>query len=66
MPNLVEIVPVVLEKIFLISSIVFSLFRNYLLLEKGGGLHLYKLEIPSPKDTLIAPSFFEIGLVVIS
>ena len=29
---------------------VFSLFRNYLPLEKGGALHLNKLECPSPKD----------------
>ena len=31
---------------------VFLLFRNYLPLEKGGVLHLNKLESPSPKDTL--------------
>ena len=31
---------------------VFSLFRNYLPLEKGVAFHLYKLEFPSPKDTL--------------
>ena len=31
---------------------VFSLFRNHLLLEKGGALHLNKLESPSPKDAL--------------
>ena len=31
---------------------VFSLFRNYLPLEKGGVLHLNKLEFPSPKDAL--------------
>ena len=31
---------------------VFSLFRNYLPLEKGGALHLNKLESPSPKDAL--------------
>ena len=31
---------------------VFSLFRNYLLLEKGEALHLTKLESPSPKDAL--------------
>ena len=29
---------------------VFSLFRNYLPLKKGGALHLNKLESPSPKD----------------
>ena len=31
---------------------VFSLFRNYLPLEKSGALHLNKLESPSPKDAL--------------
>ena len=31
---------------------IFSLFRNYLPLEKGGALHLNKLESPSPKDAL--------------
>ena len=31
---------------------VFSLFRNYLPLEKGRALHLNKLESPSPKDAL--------------
>ena len=31
---------------------VFSLFRNYLPLEKGGVLHLNKLESPAPKDAL--------------
>ena len=31
---------------------VFSLFHNYLLLEKGGTLHLNKLASPSPKDAL--------------
>ena len=31
---------------------VFSLFHNYLPLEKGGALHLKKLESPSPKDAL--------------
>ena len=31
---------------------VFSLIRNYLPLEKGGALHLNKLESPSPKDAL--------------
>ena len=37
---------------FLKSINVFSLFRNYLPLEKGRGLHLNKLEPPSPKDVL--------------
>ena len=31
---------------------VFSLFHYYLPLEKGGALHLNKLESPSPKDAL--------------
>ena len=31
---------------------VFSLFRNYLPLEKGVALHLYKLEFPSSNNTL--------------
>ena len=31
---------------------VFSLFRNYLPLEKGVAIHLYKLEFPSTKDVL--------------
>ena len=31
---------------------IFSLFRNYLPLEKGGALHLNKLESPSPKNDL--------------
>mgnify|MGYP003688723061 CR=1 FL=1 len=31
---------------------VFSLFRNYLPLEKGGAIHLNKPESPSPKDAL--------------
>ena len=30
----------------------FSLFLNYLSLEKGRALHLNKLEFPSPKDAL--------------
>ena len=31
---------------------VFSRFCNYFPLEKGGALHLNKLEFPSPKDAL--------------
>ena len=31
---------------------VFSIFQNYLPLEKGGALHLNKLEFPSTKDAL--------------
>ena len=53
MPSLVENGSVVLEKkIFLNFVNVFSLFRNYLPLEKGGALHLNKLESPSPKYAL--------------
>ena len=41
------------EEYFLKSSIyVFTLFRDYLPLEKGGALHLNKFESPSPKDAL--------------
>ena len=53
MPRLVKICPVVLEKFFFVNFIsVFSLFHNYLPLEKGEVLHLNKLESPSPKDAL--------------
>ena len=38
------------EEDFLISSKYFPC--NYLPLKKGGDLHLYKLESPSPKDAL--------------
>ena len=31
---------------------IFSLFRYYLPLERGGGFHLNKFESPSPKDAL--------------
>ena len=40
------------RKIFLNFVYVFSLFRNYIPLEKGGALHLNKLESPSPNDAL--------------
>ena len=40
------------EEDFLNFVNVFSLFRNYLPLEKGAALHLNKLESPSPKDAL--------------
>ena len=53
MASLVEIGPVVLKKkIFLNFVNVFSQFHYYLPLEKGGALHLNKLESPSPKDAL--------------
>ena len=52
-PRLVEIGPMVLEKkILKIRECVFSLFHNYLPLEKGGALHLNKFESPPPKDAL--------------
>ena len=40
------------EDLFFKFVKVFSQFPNYLPLEKGGGLHLNKLEDPSPKDAL--------------
>ena len=53
MLSLVEIGSVVLEKkIFLNFVNLFSLFRNYLPLEKGGVLYLNKVESPSSKDAL--------------
>ena len=42
----------VFRRRFLNFIIVFSLFRNYLPLEKGVSLHLNKFESPSPKDAL--------------
>ena len=42
---------VVLKKILKFCQCI-SLFHNYLLLEKGGALHLNKLESPSPTDAL--------------
>ena len=44
---------------------VFSLLRNYLSLEKGGSLHLKKLESPSPKNDLYQVCMVEIGPVVL-
>ena len=40
------------KEIFFTFVNVFTQFSNYLPLEKGGALHLNKLESPSPKDTL--------------
>ena len=51
MLSLVEIGPVVMEKIFQIRQYIFE-FRNYLPLETCGPLHLNKLEFPSHKDAL--------------
>ena len=59
MPNLDEIGSVVLEKKIFFFVNVFSLFLNYLPLEKSGALHLNKLKSPSPK------SLVEIGSVVL-
>ena len=55
MPSLVEIGPAAQEKKIFKLVHVFSQFRNYLPLEKGGTLHLKKLEFPS------VPSLVEIG-----
>ena len=52
---LVEIFPLVLEKVIFNYVNVFLLFRNYLPLDKS--LHLNKLESPSSKDLV------EIGTV---
>ena len=53
LPSLVEIGSVVLEKRILFNFInVFSLFHNYLFLEKGGAPHLNKLKSPSPKNAM--------------
>ena len=52
MPSLVEIGAVVLEKKFFKFVNKFSLFRNYLPLEKGVALHINKLEFPLLKDSL--------------
>ena len=51
-PILVENGSVILEKKFFHFVNVFTLFRNYLPLEKGGALHLNKLESPSLRNTL--------------
>ena len=52
-PSLVEIGLLVLEKKIFVNFLnVFLLFLNYLSLEKGWGLHLNKLESPSPKAML--------------
>ena len=40
------------EFFYFVNAFIFSLFRNYLPLEKGGALYLNNLESPSPKDAL--------------
>ena len=51
MPSLVEIGPVILKRTLNFIN-VFSLFRNYLPLEKDRAFHLKKLESLSPKNVL--------------
>ena len=51
-PSLLEIGKWFWRRRFLNLGNVFLLFFNYLPLEKGVVLHLYKLEPPSPKDAL--------------
>ena len=50
MSSFIQIGLVVLEKKIFVD--VFLLFCNYLPLEKGVAIHLYKLESHSPKDAL--------------
>ena len=52
------------RRFFLISSMYFLLFRNYLPLEKGGAFHLNKLDSPSPKDALcqVWLKFYPLGV----
>ena len=64
MPNLVKIGPAVLEKIFKALSMHYHYFANYLPLEKGGALHLNKLESPFTQGCIV-PSLVEIGPVVL-
>ena len=49
---MIEIGPVVLEKKIFKICHVFSQFRNYLSLEKGGAPHLNKLKSPTAKHDL--------------
>ena len=58
--TVVEIGSLLLEK----KILLFPLFRNYLPMEKGGALHLNKVESPSSKDdwcqvSVNCPSRFE-------
>ena len=64
MPSLVERLSGSGEEDFLNFVNVFSLFCNYLPLEKGGALHLNKPESPLPKDAM-CKSLFELGPVVV-
>ena len=49
---MVEISPVVLEKLFENFINVFLIFINYLPFEKSGALYVNKLASPSPQDAL--------------
>ena len=49
---MVEIGPLVLERKIFKFVDEFSLFRNYLPLEKGGTFHLNKLDSPLANDDL--------------
>ena len=51
-PRLVKLVQWFLRRGFFNFVNVFSIFRNYLPLEKGRALHLNKFESPSSKDAL--------------
>ena len=67
-----KLIPWFLRRRFLNFVNVFLLFRNYLPLEKGWGLHLNKLESPSAKDSLcqiwlkLVQSFCSLDNVVVS
>ena len=52
------------KKIFKFRQCIF-IFRNYPTLERGGDLHLNKIESPLPKDDYIVSSLVEIGPVVL-
>ena len=61
MPSLGKFGSVLLVNTIFFNFInVFSLFRNYLPLEKGVAIYLNKLELTSTKNAL--PSLVEIGL----
>ena len=63
--SLVEIGPVLKKKKNFSNFFnVFSQFRYHLPLEKGGALHLYRLEFPSLKGYFV-PSLVEIGPVLL-
>ena len=64
MPSLVEIGPVVLEKITFKFASEFPLFRFYLLLEKRAVLHLSKLK-HFVSNNCFVPSIVEIGLILL-